>query len=592
MILNNSSYFRLQARTFGRAIDKYRKVLATLLCLLITSTTHAQQSGTALPDQQARISQLEKEVQELKTLLQQNKTESPTSLSLPPLQEPKAADSNKPSQGAQNPPLTPETKSLFDEWYNERLKRDAEQKKAEEEKKKLTGSVVGSDTKFNVSWDNGGMRYKTADDAFNLHIGGRLMADGVWWNESPQLRQSPVQPPGSPLGQYTGVGPGIGDLQDGFFIRRARVVADGRVYQNIEFKAEFDFENYNNISFDESFIGMRDLPFADTIRIGQMHVPFGLEAFTSSRFLPMIERSPLFDAFYQEFAPGIFYSDNFLDKRITMQHMFHRIDNFSQFNGASFGDGKYAYSGRVSALPIYEDNGRNLLHLGVAYQFRTGSPPLDFNGGTNVNPSPNSDNTDLIRYRARASIRDAVGLQGDSSRMIDTGNIVADDAQSVNFELLYYLGSFWLQSETCVSHVDNAYYPANATATNRGSLNYWGSYVQVGYFLTGENRGYDKRFGKYDRVVPHENAFLIKDDCGRMNYGLGAWELVYRYSYVNLNDQTVLGGIYGEHTVGLNWYWTPNIKIQFNYVNGQRSVPEPAASGNVQAFAIQTALEF
>lgn len=560
-----------------------------LVTFLVMGTSHGQQGSPTLQEQQVKINQLEKELQELKTMLQQAPSNSRPSIDVA---KPATVDGNKSPQPAPNPPLNQETRGLFDEWYNDRLKRDAEQKKADDEKKKLTGSVVGSDTKFNVSWDNGGMRYKTADDAFSIHIGGRLMADAVWWSESPQLRQSNVQPPGSPLGLYTGVGPGIGDLQDGFFIRRARVVADGRIFQNIEFKTEFDFENYNSISFDESFIGMKDLPFADAIRLGQMHVPFGLEAYTSSRFLPMIERSPLFDAFYQEFAPGIFYSDNFLDKHITTQHMFHRIDNFAQFNGASFGDGKYAYSGRVSILPVDENNGRNLLHLGIAYQIRNGSAPLDFNGGTNVPPNPNSDKTDLIRFRARPSIRDAVGLQGDNSRVIDTGNIIADDVQSVNFELLYYLGSFWVQSETCLSHVDNAYFPATAQATSRGALNYWGSYVQAGYFLTGENRGYDKRFGKYDRVVPHENAFLIKDDCGRMNYGLGAWELVYRYSYVNLNDQTILGGTYGEHTIGLNWYWTPSIKIQFNYINGQRSVPEPAASGNVQAFAIQTALEF
>ena len=136
----------------------------------------------------------------------------------------------------------------------------------------------------------------------------------------------------------------------------------------IDFKVEFDFENYNNISFDESFVGARNVPLIGMVRVGQMHVPFGLEAYTSSRFLPLMERSPLFDAFYQEFAPGIFTNTTFLDERITTQHMFHRIDNFSQFNGAAFGDGKYAYSGRISALPLFENEGRDLLHVAVAYQ--------------------------------------------------------------------------------------------------------------------------------------------------------------------------------------------------------------------------------
>src|SRR5438876_9553656 len=89
-------------------------------------------------------------------------------------------------------------------------------------------------------------------------------------------------------------------------------MGDGQIFQVMEYKVEFDFENYNSITFDESYVGVRDVPLIDTIRIGQEHALLGLEAYTSSRFLPMLERSPLFDAFYQEFAPGIFTNTTFL----------------------------------------------------------------------------------------------------------------------------------------------------------------------------------------------------------------------------------------------------------------------------------------
>ena len=117
--------------------------------------------------------------------------------------------------------------------------------------------------------------------------------------------------------------------------------------------------------------------------------------------------------------------------------------------------------------------------------------------------------------------------------------------------------------------------------------------MQLGYFLTGESRGYDKRMGKYDRVKPLENFFLVRDENGRVQYGLGAWELAYRYSYLNLNDSSIQGGVYSEHTVGLNWYWNPNIKFQINYINGFRSdMPAGAFNGNVQGIGIRGALEF
>jgi phosphate-selective porin OprO/OprP len=341
------------------------------------------------------------------------------------------------------------------------------------------------------------------------------------------------------------------------------------------------------------------LPFFDAIRVGQMHVPFGLEAYASSRWLSTLERSPQFDAFYQEFAPGIFFNETFLDQRITAQQMIHRIDYFNQFNGASFGDGRYAYTARVSGLPIYEDDGRYLVHLGLAYQFRNGSTPADFNNGTTLATRPNpllTPSTELFRFRTRVDLRDAVGLQGDGARVVDTGNIIADNVQAVNGEFLAYAGPASVQAEWVVARTTNAFYPASNKATAQGDLVYSGAYAQVGYVLTGENRGYDKRMGKHDRLVPNEPFFCVEDENGSFGCGWGAWELVYRYGYVDLNDKQVLGGWYGEHTIGVNWYWTSNIKMQFNYINGQRSVQGPAttgaASGNIQGFAVRAAMEF
>lgn len=493
----------------------------------------------------------------------------------------------------------------------EQKKKDEEKKKEEEARKVLEGTVVGSDNKLNVTFDNGGLRYKSADESFNIHVGGRLMSDFNFFRESSNLRQSP-NVTSAQLQRFTGAGPGIGELQDGFFIRRARIVADGTFYQNFEFKTEFDLENYNNLAFDEMYLGVRNLPIVDTVRVGQMHVPFGLEAYTSSRWLPQMERSPVFDAFYQEFAPGIFVNRTFLDQRVTTQHMFHRIDNFNQFNGDSFGGGKFAYSGRVSALPIYEDEGRHLLHVAFDYQWRKGSVANDFNGGTALPagspPNAITSTSDIVRFRARQSLRDAIGNQGDGNRVLDTGNIFASHVNAINPELLLSWGQFWVQSEGTWAHVSDAFYPVPAAAagtspaipvtatTRRGDLDYYGAYVQTGYFLTGENRGYDRRFGKADRVVPLENFFLVRGDNCRTQCGLGAWELTYRYSYVDLNSGSVLGGRYSEHTVGVNWYLTPNAKVQFNYLVGNRYAPSTRTKGDndgvVQGFGLRTALEF
>jgi phosphate-selective porin OprO and OprP len=543
--------------------------------------TAAQAQQAPVDENTLRIQQLEEEVRALKALLPQQPSTNPIVPASP--QAPPPADPQQIQQ-------------IISDYLQSMQDKQAAKTVAAP---KTDTFVVGEDNKLNVTWDNGGFRFQSANRDFTLHMGGRMMADQVWFTNSPQLNATSSQA-GTPLANYTGVGPGLGAgilpgaLTDGFFLRRARFVADGTVFQTIDFKVEFDFENYNNIAFDESFIGFRELPWIGMVRIGQMHVPFGLEAYASSRWLSTMERSPVFEAFYNEFAPGIFTNTTWLDQRVTMQHMFHRIDNFNQFNGAAFGDGRYAYSGRVSALPLWEYDGRCLLHLGLAYQFRKGSIPGDFNGGTPV-PDPNpavTTNTDLVRFRSRQSLRDAVGQQGNGARVVDTGNIIANDVQSLNAEWLSYWGPFSIQAEACWAHVDDAFYPAAANATKRGDLDFWGTYVQFGYLLTGEARGYDKAMGKHGRVVPFENAFLVRGEDGSLKHGLGAWELVYRYSALNLNDDNVLGGIYTEHTIGLNWYWTPSIKWQINYINGYRSVPAPAFSGTVQGLGVRAALEF
>ena len=558
--------------------SRWLPLVAVAVVLALAPTVRGQNASppplpSPLPtDPLARIAELEKEVDALEAQL---KGSGPA-----------------PTPSATSPT---EIEKIIDRRLKEKLAEDEAKKKAEAEQKAAEGTIVVDDKKLIPTWDWGGFRFKSADEAFSLHLGGRLMSDAAWWSESPGLRKPSAFAPGSPWSNFTGVGPGVGDLQDGFYLRRSRLVADGTIYQTVEFKMEVDFENYNSLLFDESYVGIKDLPFVDAVRLGQTHVPFGLEAYTSSRFLPMLERSPNFDAFYQEFAPGIFVNSTFLDQRITTQQMFHRIDYFNQFNGASFGDGKYAFTARVSGLPIYEDDGRYLLHLGIAYQFRNGSRPSDFNGGTTLGSLPDpvlTTNTDLVRFRSRAGVRDSVGLQGVSARVVDTGNIIADNVQAVNGEFLCYAGPAWAQCEWCVAQAVNAFYPASKNATGKKDLTFSGGYAEVGYFLTGENRGYDKRMGKYDRVIPNEPFFLVADEGGNPVFGLGAWEIVYRYGCVDLNDKTVLGGWYGEHTIGLNWYWNSNVKLQFNYFNGQRAVVAGATSGNVQGLGVRAALEF
>ena len=68
--------------------------------------------------------------------------------------------------------------------------------------------------------------------------------------------------------------------------------------------------------------------------------------------------------------------------------------------------------------------------------------------------------------------------------------------------------------------------------------------------------------------------------------GWGAWEVGYRFSYLDLNDNGIGGGLLRQHTLGLNWYFNDNFKVQANYLNINRSVVAPARSGTVHGFGM------
>jgi phosphate-selective porin OprO/OprP len=376
---------------------------------------------------------------------------------------------------------------------------------------------------------------------------------------------------------------GVDNLDDGIFFRRARIHFNGNAWEVMEFDCEFDFENLTSIAFDEMWVGLKDLPLLGTVRFGQHSVPQGLESFSTSRATLFLERSATFDCFLQDYAPGVFASNNYLDQRVTWEAMFHKIDPV-QFNGASFGDGEYAATVRLTGLPLYQADGRYLVHLGASYQYRH----AQLDRTVLVDPG---DNRDVVDLRSRPELRDAAGPQGNSVRWIDTGRIIADDVQTVGIEGLVIAGPISVQSEAFLAHVDNAIFPADKSGTSHGNPNFLGCYAEASYYLTGENRGYDKRMGRTLILPPYTNFWWVKSEHGHC-LGRGAWELLYRYSIVDLDDAGINGGILTEHTLGLNWHINQNLKLQWNYLHANRDVVAPAHSGDVDGFGMRVHLMF
>ena len=193
------------------------------------------------------------------------------------------------------------------------------------------------------------------------------------------------------------------------------------------------------------------------MRMGHVKTPMGLEGdmTASSRDMTFMERSAYSEAILlnQNFSTGIWFNNTYFDDRVSQQFMILRPDQGAS-SGAFFGTGQWGWQGRLTGLPLYEEEGRKLLHLGISYGYR--------NGMNNLSTSPFR----LMQLRARPEMRDDVpagsasGSQtvpnSDSNRLIDTGTIAAASQYLLGLELYQIWGPFSVQAEYGWNYVNGA----------------------------------------------------------------------------------------------------------------------------------------
>ena len=377
---------------------------------------------------------------------------------------------------------------------------------------------------FRVYWQDG-VRMDSADEQFKLRIGGRIMNDWAFVGADDSLVESL-----GPLGTL---------VRDGTQFRRARLYAFGVLYDRIEYRAEFDFaDRFGN--FSDIYVGLRDVPVLGTLKAGHFKEPFGLEALTSSNNITLLERSA-----GGAFAPlrniGIAFQNSVAKGRISYAAGVFRE---ALSAGNSVGSGGPNLTARVTGLPVYADGGRKYLHVGAAYSHQ--GAPL---GVT------------LFGSRPEANLLPPFVL----TPLLETSSY-----NMVGLEAAAVAGPFSVQSE---------YMKSSVNSVSSGDPTFSGFYVLGSFFLTGEHRPYWHGGGAFDRVRP--NSSFMDDG------GTGAWEIVARYSQLDLNDQLVRGGEMKNFTFGVNWHLNPYSRIMWNYVRS-----EVEDTGNADILQMRFKIDF
>ncbi len=313
----------------------------------------------------------------------------------------------------------------------------------------------------------------------------------------------------------------VASTEDGVEFRRARIAILGTIYEHFLFNAEFGFGS--ELEYNDVFVGAQDIPYAGRVRIGRYKEFGSLDELTSDNDMMFIER-----ALPNAFAPGrnigLGVDNAFFDDRMTVGLGMFKDANDVGFNA----NDDYAFTGRLTGVPWRSEDGSNLVHFGVWGTIR----------GTE---------SDDYRVRERPEIHLA-------PRFIDTfDDIGAIDGLSVfgveaglTYDRVSAMGEYTMQT------MDR---PGAST------LMFWGAYGQVGVFLTDDHRPYKAGEGVFDKVKPKRNVAWGKER------GWGAWEAVFRYSHLDLDDGGVNAGTQDDITVGLNWFLNPNLRWSLNYVH-------------------------
>ena len=113
-----------------------------------------------------------------------------------------------------------------------------------------------------------------------------------------------------------------------------------------------------------------------------------------------------------------------------------------------------------------------------------------------------------------------------------------------------------------------------AAVANRSDRFFQSGYVEGAWVINGNGRPY--------RIAPtYGSEFAVLtgveiDDAQRISRGgFGVFEVAARYSAIDLQDRTTLGGRQQDVTAGLNWYPDRNIRVMADDVH---STVDPAAA--------------
>jgi phosphate-selective porin OprO/OprP len=328
-------------------------------------------------------------------------------------------------------------------------------------------------------------------------------------------------------------------------IRRARLGAEGSIPGGFGYKIELDFAN-NEVEITDAFLSYKASKTLG-VTLGQHNNFQSLEELTSSRFLSFMERAAFTDAFNFErriglsatwsrgdfIAQGGVFTDNIEDLADAQDAV-----GLGDENNAVSADGRIVYAPKL---------GKSQLHLGASAHWRD-------NGDTAAGGPP-------TRHRQRPFVHTS------NSRFLATRGLRVGSETNYGIEAAVIRGPFHAVAEAHWLNAD--------TLTAGLSPTFFGGYAEVGFFLTGESRGY--KGGRWDRTKARRPVG---------GGGAGAFQINLRYDHLDLTDGGIVGGRQRGYEASLVWIAQDHVRFLLNYGHLRFEDSAIAAAGGDRDYGI------
>ena len=282
-----------------------------------------------------------------------------------------------------------------------------------------------------------GLHIESARNYFRIKVNALVMADGGYIGTDNELMRA------------------FPELEGwNAELRRLQLTMLGWISEFVDLKLQIDFADVRSIK--DNWIGFK-VPVLGHIKAGNMKEPVSLSELTGSKFITFMERPLPTLAFAPGRNIGIMAHNAIMESRMTwavggfwstgsLSNVGEGRDAVSQSNGLNF-------TARITGLPLYEDEGRKLLHLGLSYSHQ-------FRGDAY------SDSEVEYRPRPETFLTD--------DRLVSTGTFDPDNADLINPELAIVAGPLSFQGEYFLNIVD---------APSVGNPRLWGFYLFGSYFF-------------------------------------------------------------------------------------------------------------